>query len=57
MICAAIDDRMDEFTMLPWHGLTEPMDVLGSVGLEDVFNRRLHHLLLGPQKLSSEGGS
>jgi hypothetical protein len=45
MISAAIDDGIDDFTMFPGHGIIEPMDVLGRVCLEDVFNRCHGHLL------------
>jgi hypothetical protein len=45
MIRATIDDGIDDFTMFPGHGIIEPMDVLGRVCLEDVFNRCHGHLL------------
>ena len=57
MIRAAIDDGIDNFTMLRRDGQPESVDVLGCISPEDFFNRRHGHLLLGPPKLSSEGGS
>jgi len=45
MIRAAIDDGIDDFTMLKRDGLPEPVDILRRTGLEDVFNRCHGHLL------------
>ena len=45
MIRAAIDDGIDDLTMLKRDGLSEPVDLLGRVCLEDVFNRCHGHLL------------
>ena len=45
MIRAAIDDGIDDFMMLRRDSLPESVDVLGRVGLKDVFNRCHGHLL------------
>ena len=45
MIRAAVYDGMDDLTMLKRDGLSESVDILGRVGLKDVFNRCHGHLL------------
>jgi hypothetical protein len=45
MICAAVDDSIDDLTMLRRDGLPKPVDILRRVGLENVFNRCHGHLL------------
>ena len=45
MRSAAIDDGIDYFTMLLRHSVTEPLDILRAVGVEDIFNRCHGHLL------------
>jgi len=45
MVRAAIDDGIDDFTMLRRDGLPKPVDILRRVVPEDVFNRCHGHLL------------
>jgi len=45
MIRAAVDDSIDDLSMFTGHGITEPLDILSSMGLEDFFNRCHGHLL------------
>ena len=45
ILCTAIDNGVDDFSVFGRHGLTEALDILGSIRLEDLFNRGHGHLL------------
>ncbi len=45
MTRTAVDDGIDDLTMLIRDGLAEPVGILGRIGRKDVFNRCHGHLL------------